>query len=146
MKKILIALVFLLAACSTGETVSRNTDSISDTLIAFLPADAEKQDEQIIEQLLDIPADIVDSIEAYFSASETEKMLVIVRTKNSSAALDAQEKMNAYVASLENTAALYNPDQLAVIQNAYVISRGNTALLAICDDIEEVKKAAASLK
>lgn len=146
MKKIALILTLLLAACGAEESSSRAVDNTSESLLAYLPADAEKQDEEMIGQLLDIPADSADSIEAYFSSSESEKMLIIVRTKDSGSALDVQEKMKAYVTTLENSAALYNPDQLDTIRHAYVNAKGNMAVLAICDDIENAEKALATLK
>ena len=138
-------MALLMTACGAKET-TRNTENISDALISYLPSDAEKQEDEVIEQLLDLPSEKIESVDAYFSQTEPEKMLVVVNAKDSGTAMDVQEKMNAYVSTLENTAALYNPDQLALIQNAYVISKGNTAILVICDDVENAKKAASSMK
>ena len=145
MKKLMcILLVFCLYGCAQKQE-STSSAKIIETLQVYLPEDTEEQDPEVIRRMLDIDEAGIRELRAFAGKTENEQLLYVIEAETEKDALAAAERLEYYVNSLKNTAKMYEPEQLALIDKAFVIVHENYAVLVICEDIDEARKAIAEI-
>ena len=88
-----------------------------------------------------------DIIDAYssFASDQGAQLLVVVETVDEATALKASERLNYYLATLQNSASQYAPDQLALLNEGYIYTNDNIAVLIVSPTASEAKQELASL-
>ena len=147
MKKLVIAagICLLLAGCGTKpENTARAGKTFQDyeaVLTPFLDEKCSTLDKDQVAKMLDVDPETVVNAVGYFEDEHTERRFLIVEADSEDHAMEAEEKMNDYLSTLVNSAAMYRPEELETIAGGYVGNNGTYAFLIICEDIQEAKKA-----
>ena len=53
--------------------------------------------------------------------------------------------MSYYLSSLQNTASMYSPDELKMLNDGYLVTRDHFVILSVCADRTAVEKQAAAI-
>ena len=144
-RRILCALfvMVLFTGCSATSAGSAVKDIQSvDDLTALLQSHMSGSDVQtknVLVTLLRLDPDSIVDAKAVFEKGETGKLAIVILAKDDEAALEAGDRLNYYLSTLQNSAAQYNTDALEMIRNGYIYTRDNVTVLVISDDIDAVK-------
>ena len=147
MKKLIMAagICLVLAGCGAKPEKSAPTGkSFQDyeaILTPFLDEKYSTLDKDQVGKMLALDPETVVNAAGYFEDEHTERRILIVETDSEEHAMEAEEKMNDYLSTLENSAAMYRPEELETIGSGYVGTKGTYAFLIICEDVQEAKKA-----
>ena len=144
-RRILCALIamVLFTGCSATSAGSAAKDIQSvDDLTALLQSHMSGSDVQtknVLVTLLRLDPDSIIDAKAVFEKGDTGKLAIVILAKDDEAALEAGDRLNYYLSTLQNSAAQYNTDALEMIRNGYIYTRDNVTVLVISDDIDAVK-------
>ncbi len=144
----IMTLGVLLAGCGTDTSsdiaASVSAEDIFSTLTEAFPG-VDLQSGDLVIKLLGVDPDSVLSCNAAFAKDGGPGMVIVLETKDEDAALNASERMNYYLTTLQNSAAQYSPSDVAVLKNGYVYTSGPYAVLYVGEDVDAAKKELAEL-
>ena len=140
-----ILLVFCLYGCAPKQQENISSERIIETLKVYLPDDTEELDPDAIRRILDISETGIREIRAFAGKAANEQLLYVIEAETDRDALAAAERLESYVNSLKNSAKMYRPEQLELIETAFVIVHENYAVLVICENIDEARKTIAEM-
>jgi hypothetical protein len=144
-RRFLIALLamVLFTGCSATSASSpeKEIQSVDDltTLLQSHMSGAEIQPKDILVTLLRLDPDSIIDARAAFEKGDTGKLAIVILAKDNDAALEAGDRLNYYLSTLQNSAAQYNTNALEMIRNGYIYTRDNVTILVISDDMDAVK-------
>ncbi len=134
--------IVLFSGCSSSTSASVKEVESIDELAGILESHLDASDVQtkdVLVTLLRLDPDSIIDAKAAFEKGETGKLAIVILAKDNDAALEAGDRLNYYLSTLQNSAAQYNTDALEMIQNGYIYTRDNVTLLVISADIDAVK-------
>ena len=144
-RRFLIALISMVlftgcSATSAGSAV-KEIQSVDDltTLLQSHMSSSDVQTKNVLVTLLRLDPDSIVDAKAVFEKGDTGKLAIVILAKDDEAALEAGDRLNYYLSTLQNSAAQYNTDALEMIRNGYIYTRDNVTVLVISDDIDAVK-------
>ncbi|MGN1388471.1 MAG: DUF4358 domain-containing protein [Bulleidia sp.] len=147
---ILAASLFLisLSACRTEEAAVREkltVPSIADALLECYDVTMTEEDSASLAKLLSISSDRLSDAEGYLSEDRDGQLLFVAEAENEESAAEISDAMSYYLSSLQNSASMYSPDQLELLNDGYLVTRENFVILAVCADRTAVEKQVAAL-
>ncbi|MBQ3273509.1 MAG: DUF4358 domain-containing protein [Solobacterium sp.] len=147
MKKLIMAaaICLLLGGCGAKPEktapAGKTFQDYEAILTPFLDEKCSTLDKDQVAKMLDVDPETVVNAAGYFEDEHTERRILIIEADSEDHAMEAEEKMNDYLSTLVNSAAMYRPEELETIAGGYVGNNGTYAFLIICEDIQEAKKA-----
>ena len=146
MKTVLIlAACLLLTACSgkkkdisvdvqkladdlNAQTISSDTDTLSQTATDMLPA------------IYYLDAETVESAAAYMSGGATACEIAVIESKEEAGTKTVEEKLKKRVSSQSDLYASYNADEVSRLKEAVIKSAGRYTVLVVCDDTKKANE------
>ena len=137
----IVSLILLLCGCSAPVSVP-DTDRFQSAVEALSSAvpSGKSESRELVIRLLSLKEDSVTDAWAAFEGGDSPNGMVVVRSVDEDAALEAASAMEYYLTTLKNSAEQYHPEQVPVLEDAWLYSNGDLSILVISDRIPELKQ------
>ncbi|MDY3234054.1 MAG: DUF4358 domain-containing protein [Erysipelotrichaceae bacterium] len=150
LQKILTAAMVLvsLSACRTEKPADREeltVSSIADALLECYDVPMTEEDSASLENLLRISPDSFSDAKGYLSEEQDGQLLFVAEAADDETAAEIYDAMSYYLSSLQNTASMYSPDELKMLNDGYLVTREHFVILSVCADRTAVEKQAAAI-
>ena len=143
-RKLLVVLIsLLLSACmavreeSASGTAVRLSDLAEQLSETF--KDAEPLPRETAIDLFRLDPETTKSVFVSAAGDGSAQMIAAVESTGPDEALKCTEKLRWYAETLKNTAGLYSPEQLPLLENAWTYTRGCYSFLIISSSLEDLK-------
>ncbi len=140
LKKFVISLMILLTlvACSNStQTDELTAKGLYDELCANITFDGTELTVEQASSILFLDEN-ASEVYAYIANDLTSNIIAVVKTSSTISTID---NLNQYIASINQTAMNYSPEELEKIDNAFLKALNNEIVVfVICDDITAVER------
>lgn len=140
LKKFVISLMILvtLVGCSSStESDELTAKSLYDDLCANITFEGTELTVEQASSILFLD-DNASEVYAYIANDLSSNIIAVVKTNSTISTID---NLNQYIASINQTAMNYSPEELEKIDNAFLKALNNEIVVfVICDDISEVER------
>ena len=144
-KLISTLIAVLLCACARETSASLSEPSFSPEtaagLFSSVMPEYDTLSKEALIQLLQLDSGTVESASAALGRNGSPEMIIAVKSVTEQDALKATEKLSYYAETLKNTAGLYNPGQLSLLENAWTYTDGTYSFLIISSSADDLKAA-----
>ena len=140
LKKFVISLMILvtLVGCSSStESDELTAKSLYDDLCANITFEGTELTVEQASSILFLDNN-ASEVYAYIANDLSSNIIAVVKTNSTISTID---NLNQYIASINQTAMNYSPEELEKIDNAFLKALNNEIVVfVICDDIREVER------